>query len=106
MVTGGIDAAAVKDAVKLAGRRAGHRDHTGRSRLFYAFDCLMHEGQDLRAWPLVKRKEILERIVRDHPRILLARHFDRDGSALFRLVCDNDLEGIVAKRKNAAYGVD
>jgi hypothetical protein len=28
---------------------------------------------------------ILKRIVGEHPRILLARHFDRDGSALFGL---------------------
>ena len=74
--------------------------------VFYAFDCLMHEGRDLRALPLTRRKAILKRIVHEHPRILLARHFDHDGSALFRLACENDLEGIVAKRKNAAYGVD
>ncbi len=66
----------------------------------------MDDGRDPRALPLTKRKDILKRIVGRHPRILLARHFDRDGSALFRLVCENDLEGIVAKRKNAVYGVD
>ncbi len=92
-------------------------DATGRPQFYevlrrrgepvcYAFDCLMHEGRDLRASPLTKRKAIIKRIVRDHPRILVARHFDRDGSALFRLVCENDLERIVAKRGNGAYGAD
>jgi bifunctional non-homologous end joining protein LigD len=74
--------------------------------VFYAFDCVMHRGRDIRALPLLRRKAILERIVRNHPRILLARHFERDGCALFRLVCEQDLEGIVAKRKDGAYGVD
>ena len=66
-------------------------------------------GMPLRAnaaVPLAKRKAILKRIVCDHPRILLARHFDHDGSALFRWACEHDLEGIVAKRRDAAYGVD
>ncbi len=74
--------------------------------VFYAFDCLMYDGRDLWPLPLMKRKEILKRIVQDYPRILLARHFDHNGLALFRLVCENDLERIVAKRKNAAYGID
>jgi ATP-dependent DNA ligase len=38
--------------------------------------------------------------------VLYARHIERDGCALFSLVCDQDLEGIVAKRRNAAYGDD
>ena len=28
----------------------------------------------------------------------------RDGMAFFRLACENDLEGIVAKAKQGAYG--
>ncbi len=74
--------------------------------VFYAFDCLMHGGHDLRALPLMNRKEILKRVVRDHPRILLAHHFDRDGRALFRRACEHDLEGIVAKWRDDANGVN
>ena len=74
--------------------------------VFYAFDCLMHDGRDLRALPLLERKKTLERMVKDHPRILLAHHFERNGCDLFRLVCERDLEGVVAKRRDGAYGVD
>jgi ATP-dependent DNA ligase len=74
--------------------------------IFYAFDCLMLDGRDLRALPLLKRKEILKRIVKSHPRILVARHVEQNGCDLFRLVCARDLEGIVAKRKNGGYGED
>ena len=45
---------------------------------------------------------------RDHftfsPR-LFASHVT-DGPAFFRLVCEQDLEGVIAKRRDAAYGVD
>jgi hypothetical protein len=30
-------------------------------------------------------------------------HVERDGESLFRLVCENDLEGVVAKRKFDPY---
>ncbi len=74
--------------------------------VYYVFDCLMHNGRDLRGLPLLQRKVALTKIVGKHPSILCARHIQANGSALFRAVCDQDLEGIVAKRKSASYGVD
>jgi len=74
--------------------------------IFYAFDVLMLDGQDLRSLPLLERKNILRRVVRKHRRILYARHFEQNGCDLFRLACDQDLEGIVAKRRDAVYGED
>lgn len=73
---------------------------------FYAFDCLWHDGQDLRAVPLLQRKLALERIVKAHPSVLFAQHVESLGCQLFNIVRERDLEGIVAKRKDAAYGVD
>jgi hypothetical protein len=35
--------------------------------------------------------------------VLYADHFDARGVDLFRVVCESDLEGIVAKRKNGLY---
>jgi bifunctional non-homologous end joining protein LigD len=74
--------------------------------VFYAFDCLMLNGRDLRSLPLLERKKILQGSVTEHPRILHARHVERNGCDLFRVVCENDLEGIVAKRRDGAYGMD
>jgi bifunctional non-homologous end joining protein LigD len=74
--------------------------------LFYAFDCLWHDGKDLRSVPLLQRKQTLERIVGNHPSVLLAQHVESLGCQLFKRVCEQDLEGVVAKRKDAAYGVD
>ncbi len=35
--------------------------------------------------------------------MLYADHIDANGTELFRAVCDQDLEGIVAKRKDGLY---
>ena len=36
-------------------------------------------------------------------RLLYCDHVERDGEGLFRLACEQDLEGIVAKRKSDPY---
>jgi bifunctional non-homologous end joining protein LigD len=71
---------------------------------FYAFDILWLNGKDLRQQPLMKRKEILRRVVRTQPAsVLYADHFDERGVDLFQAVSAMDLEGIVAKRKDGLY---
>ena len=71
---------------------------------FYAFDLLWLNGRDLRQWPLLKRKERLKSILPDPPcPILYTSHLDGQGIKLFRAACEYDLEGIVAKRKDAPY---
>lgn len=72
--------------------------------VFYAFDVLWLGGEDLRSHPTIERKAILEDLVRGHPRILYATHFEARGVDLFRLVCEQDLEGIVCKHRSAPYG--
>ncbi len=71
---------------------------------FYAFDILWLDGKDLRRLPLVKRKQILRRVIPIRPAPLLyADHFDCGGMDLLQVVCESDLEGIVAKRKDGLY---
>lgn len=71
---------------------------------FAAFDLLWHDGQDLRYSPLTERKHKLRSVLpTDSERILYCDHIEGDGESLFRLACDNDLEGIVAKRKFDPY---
>ena len=72
--------------------------------IFYAFDVLWLDGEDLRVRPTLERKLIFEELVRDRAGILYARHFVRRGVALFRIVCKQDLEDIVAKHTWAPYG--
>lgn len=71
---------------------------------FAAFDLLWLDGEDLRSLPLLERKRRLEQVVHGKPGLLYVSHFEHRGTALFQQVCRMDLEGIVAKFKDAPYG--
>ena len=72
-----------------------------------AFDLLALDGVDVRNDPLVERKRQLRRLVAPHCRWLLyLSHVEGAGVDLFRLACEQDLEGIVAKPAHGIYGVD
>jgi bifunctional non-homologous end joining protein LigD len=73
--------------------------------VFYAFDLLWLDGEDLRSRPLIERKRLLREIVPEQPSVMLyANDIEAHGREFFRLACDQDLEGIVAKLKQGAYG--
>ena len=71
---------------------------------FVAFDLLWCDGEDLRYSPLADRKYRLRSVIPGAgDRLLYCDHVERDGEGLFRLACEQDLEGIVAKRKSDPY---
>ena len=71
---------------------------------FVAFDLLAVNGRDVRKQPLVERKEILREIIpKESSCVLYAKHLSQHGRELYAAVCERDLEGIVAKRKDAPY---
>ena len=71
---------------------------------YYAFDLLWINGEDLRALPLLERKQRLRRILpADSRHVLYVDHTRGSGTELYRLACQLDLEGIVAKRADSRY---
>src|SRR5579884_2777342 len=73
--------------------------------IYYAFDLLWIHGKDVRSSPLIDRKRLLRSIVPEQPSAMLyARHVEREGKEFYRLACEQDLEGIVAKLKYGSYG--
>jgi bifunctional non-homologous end joining protein LigD len=95
-----LDAEGRPQFYELLRRRGRHSP-----AVFYAFDLLGLDGQDLRARPLIERKRLLREIVPQQSSALLyASHIDGQGCEFYRLTCEQDLEGIVAKRKHGAYG--
>ena len=90
-------------------------DHLGRSVFadmmqrhhparYFAFDLLSVNGEDLTKLPLLTRKEKLKRILPSRsPHVLYVDHSRGNGTALYRLACQLDLEGIVAKRPDSRY---
>jgi ATP-dependent DNA ligase len=74
--------------------------------VFFAFDILWLNGEDLRALSLLERKRRLRRLVPKKPAWLrYVDHFE-EGTALYKLACRMDLEGIVAKKKSSPYTIE
>ena len=61
-------------------------------------------GRDYRTKPLLERKMALKKLIgTGRPFALYADFVLEHGVELFRTVCERDLEGIIAKRKDEAY---
>jgi bifunctional non-homologous end joining protein LigD len=78
----------------------------GQSRLIYfVFDLLHLNGQDLRGAALEDRKRVLERLLasRRDATLRYSSHVVGQGDAVFREACRLSLEGIVSKRRHEGY---
>ena len=77
----------------------------GSEAVLYAFDLIEHDGDDLRALPLIERKRRLARLIGKAKRraIRFNEHLTGDGPTVFEHVCRMGLEGIVSKRTDAPY---
>ena len=72
--------------------------------LFYAFDLLFHNGDDLRTQPQIKRKEVLKSLTDMlAPPILYSEHIEGDGQPLFEAASRLNYEGMVSKLADAPY---
>ncbi len=71
--------------------------------VYYVFDLLWVEGWNIMDEPLYKRREILKQIIPDDGTIRFSDHIDETGIDFFDLTKQNNLEGIIAKRKDAVY---
>lgn len=74
--------------------------------VFFAFDLLFIENQDLRSEPLIKRKERLASFLADAgggPLLRFVEHFETGGDAVLKSACRLSLEGIVSKQADAPY---
>src|SRR5689334_3129601 len=75
----------------------------GQAR-FQAFDLLWCDGDDLRYSPLIERKARLRAITPQRGAWLLySGHVEHEGEEFFKLACEHDLEGIVAKHRFSPY---
>lgn len=71
--------------------------------VYFAFDCLTLNGNDLRNEPLIFRKEVLKRILKKSPHIRYTDHIVQEGKELFITVERAGLEGIVGKKVDSRY---
>ena len=79
--------------------------HRSCSIVFYAFDLIELNGQDLRELPLTKRKASLKTILRRtrNNRIRFTQHIVGEGLVLFAELEQLHVEGMVAKKLESKY---
>lgn len=71
--------------------------------VYYVFDLLYLDGYDLRHLPLIRRKEILKKILPHTPHIQYCEHIEEKGVAFFKKVSQKDYEGMIAKDGESPY---
>jgi bifunctional non-homologous end joining protein LigD len=77
---------------------------TGEGNLiYYVFDLPFAGGRDLTGLPLVRRKELLRKLVAGLTSTRFSDHVAGAGISLFTMARENQLEGIMAKRANSSY---
>src|SRR2546423_15231895 len=74
-----------------------------RPAAIFAFDLLYWAGKDYRAMPLLKRKALLQRLLKPQRRICYCQHIGENGERLFAEAERLGLEGINAKKAELPY---
>jgi bifunctional non-homologous end joining protein LigD len=90
------DFSALQDALK----------HGKSDFVYYVFDLLHLDGAGLRARPLIERKAVLAKLLKDTDRngaVRYSEHFEISGSKMLIHACDANLEGVISKRRDAPY---
>lgn len=72
---------------------------------FVAYDILYFDGKDLTDKPLMERKEKLSSVVTEGYNLSVSRWIEKNGVAFFELAKKENLEGIVAKKKDGLYHI-
>jgi len=107
ILDGEIVALDARGAPDFAGLQAALSDGETQDLIFFVFDLLFDDGEDLRRAPLTERKSrlkaLLDAAAGDNPRIRYVDHFVEAGDAVLRSACRMALEGIVSKRLDAPY---
>jgi bifunctional non-homologous end joining protein LigD len=77
----------------------------GWSLVYYAFDLLRLNGQDLKSRPLRERRALLEKVL-GNSGVLMSQSLPGTLKEIMRAVKEHGLEGVVAKRLDSPYQPD
>lgn len=70
---------------------------------FVAYDVLYYKDKLITDLPLIERKQILDNIVLENQLISVSRYVETSGKMLFELTKQQNLEGVVGKKKDSLY---
>jgi len=108
LIDGEIVALDHRGSPDFAGLQAALSEGKTDDLIFFAFDLLFLESEDLRSRSLVDRKSVLQnllaRVYGEHQaEIRYVEHFESGGDAVLKSACRMSLEGIVSKQADAPY---
>jgi len=92
----------------FAGLQAALSEEETEDLIFFAFDLLHADGEDLTGLPLSDRKNRLKTLLpgpskKEGDRIRYVEHFTSGGEAVLQSACRMSLEGVVSKQLDAPY---
>lgn len=70
---------------------------------FVAYDILYYKDKVLTGLPLLDRKRFLTDSISENSSISISRYIDTHGIALYNLAKEQELEGVVGKKKDSLY---
>jgi bifunctional non-homologous end joining protein LigD len=109
LIDGEIVALDKYGAPDFAALQAALSDGESDALIFFAFDLLHADGEDLRKLPLLERKVRLKDLLatargrRKEGLIRYVEHFETGGDAILQSACKLSLEGIVSKKLESPY---
>ena len=95
-----------KGSTSFADLQAAFQESAKVDLTYFAFDLLHLDGHNLRELALLKRKELLEKLISsldDSAPIHFSEHFEGDGAQIFSKACGLGAEGIISKSSSAPY---
>jgi len=73
---------------------------------FTAFDILYYKDGPVIDMPLMERKALLQKVIKaENDRLAISRYIEEQGKTLYDAAAKQDLEGVVAKRKDSLYSM-
>jgi bifunctional non-homologous end joining protein LigD len=106
MIDGELCALDDHGAPDFASLQAALSDEETDNLIFFVFDLLFADGENLRQQPFSRRKESLANVIAGlgkSANIRYVEHFTTGGDAVLRSACKLSLEGIVSKQIDAPY---
>lgn len=70
---------------------------------FIAYDIVYIDGKQITDLTLMERKKLLEKNVKENEKLAISRFIEEKGIDLYALTVEQNLEGIVAKRRDSKY---
>lgn len=108
LIDGEIVALDHNGAPEFSALQAAISDGKTDNLIFFAFDLVFADGEDIRRVPLGERKARLKKLLEARTKskskvIRYVEHFETGGDAILQSACKLSLEGIVSKKLDATY---